>query len=172
MKTLLVLRHAKASQDASFAVDFDRPLKPRGWRQALALGRMMRTRNLAVDAIVASPAVRVVETLSGIKEAAGFRVEPVYDRRIYNASAETLVEVVHEADDKVERLLIVGHNPGLQQLLLNLAEDDRDGLREGVASGFQTAALAELRLSVEHWRDAGPRRGRLVSLLRPRDIED
>src|SRR6185295_17628817 len=115
MKTLLVLRHGKASQDASFAVDFDRPLKPRGLRQSLTLGRMMREQNLAVDAIVASPAVRVVETITGVMEGAGARFEPIYDRRIYGASPKTLVEVIHDADDKVEWLLIVGHNPGFQQ---------------------------------------------------------
>jgi phosphohistidine phosphatase len=169
MKTLLVLRHAKASQDASFAVDFDRPLKLRGRRQSLDLGRMVRARDLTFDAIVASPAIRVVETITGVMEGAGVRFEPVYDRRLYNASPETLLEVVREAGDKVERLLIVGHNPGLQHLLLHLAEEDRDGLRGEVASSFPTAALAELRLSVEHWRDVGPRSGRMVSLVRPRD---
>jgi phosphohistidine phosphatase len=169
MKTLLVLRHAKASQDASFAVDFDRPLKPRGQRQSLTLGRMMRERNLAVDAIVASPAVRVVETITGVMEGAGVSFEPVYDRRLYNASPESLLKVIHEADDKVQRLLIVGHNPGLQHLLLHLAEDDRDGLRGNVAFRYPTATLAEVHFAVDRWREVGPHSGRIVSLVRPED---
>lgn len=169
MKTLLVLRHAKASQDASFAVDFDRPLKPRGRRQSLDLGRMMRARHLTFDAIVASPAVRVVGTISGIAEESGHALAPVYDKRLYNASPEMLLEVIREADDRAESLLVVGHNPGLQQLLLHLAEDDRDGLRGDVASSFPTATLAEVRLSVEHWRDVGRCSGRIVSLIRPED---
>jgi phosphohistidine phosphatase len=169
MKTLLVLRHAKASQDASFAVDFDRPLKPRGHRQSMDLGRMMRDRHLTFDAIVASPAVRVVETVTGLVEGLGRTTEPVYDRRLYSASPEMLLEVIREADDRAESLLVVGHNPGLQQLLLHLAEDDRDGLRGDVASNFPTATLAEFRFAVEHWRDVGPRSGRIVSLIRPED---
>jgi len=169
MKTLLVLRHAHASRDASAPTDFDRPLDSRGRKEALDIGGMMRARVPIFDAIVASPAVRVVETISGVIEGAGGTFEPVHDRRLYNASPETLLEVIREADDKVERLLIVGHNPGLQQLLLHLAEEDRDGLRGEVAGSYPTAALAELRLAVEHWREVGPRSGRIVSLVRPRD---
>jgi phosphohistidine phosphatase len=167
MKTLLVLRHAKASQDSPSSMDFDRPLKPRGRAQALALGGMVRDRQLAFDAIVASPAARVVETVTGIMDGAGLGLEPAYDRRLYNASPETLLEVIREAGNTVERLLIVGHNPGLQHLLLHIAEDDGDGLRDEITSGFPTAALAELQLSVDRWREIGRRSGRIVRLVRP-----
>jgi len=169
MKTLLVLRHAKASQDSPSNIDFDRPLKPRGRNQSLSLGRMMRERGLAVDAIVASPAVRVGETLSGLIEGGWASCEPMSDRRIYNASTDRLIEVIREADDKVEHLLIVGHNPGLQHLVLQLADNYSDGLRESVALGYPTATLAELQLSVEHWRDVSRQSGRIVSLIRPED---
>lgn len=169
MKTLFVLRHAKASQDSPSGMDFDRPLKPRGERQALALGQMMRGRGMTVDAIVASPAARVVETISGLIEGAELALKPEYDRRIYNASPDALIEVVREADDKVECLMIVGHNPGLQSLVRQLAQDDSQGLRANVGFAFATAALAELRLSVEHWQDVGRDKGRIVSLVRPED---
>lgn len=169
MKTLMVLRHAKASQEDRFAVDFDRPLTPRGRKQALALGRMMRASDLAFDAIVASPAVRVVETIAGVMEGIGARFDPVYDRRLYSASPKALIEVIQGTDDKVGRLLIVGHNPGLHQLLLSLAQDDREGLRGDIASGYPTATLAELCFAVDRWRDVGPRSGSIVSLIRPED---
>lgn len=169
MKTLLVLRHAKSSQDAPSGIDLDRPLNPRGRSQALALGRMMRERQIAVDAIIASPAARVAETLSGVLEGAGTGIEPVFDPRLYNASPEALLEVIREADDKVGRLLIVGHNPGLQHLLLHLGDQDCDGLRANVAANFPTATLAELRLSVDYWRDGGRHSGRIASLVRPED---
>ena len=169
MKTLLVLRHAKASQDSPSGMDFDRPLKPRGQRQALALGCMMAERNLAVDAMVASPAARVVETVTGIIAGSGSGAEPVYDRRIYNASLNALIAVIRDADDHAQHLLIVGHNPGLQLLLLNLAEDDGDGRRGEVAAGYPTAMLADLTLSVDRWRDVWRQCGRIVSLIRPQD---
>jgi phosphohistidine phosphatase len=167
MKTLLVLRHAKASQDSPSGSDFDRLLKPRGRDQSLSLGRIMRDRGVAVDAIVASPAVRVGETLSGLIEGGGASCAPMFDRRIYNAPTATLIEVIREANDKVDRLLIAGHNPGLQHLILQLADNDRDGLRESVAFDYPTATLAELQLSVEHWRDVDRQTGRVVSVIRP-----
>lgn len=169
MKTLLVLRHAKASQDSPSNLDFDRPLNPRGRRQALALGRMMRERKLAVDSILASPAARVVETVSGLMEGSGESIEPAFDRRLYNASPETLLDVIRGIDDNVERLLVVGHNPGLPHVLLQLADKDSDGLRGEVAAGFPTATLAEVRLAVERWRDVAPGSGRIVSQIRPDD---
>jgi len=172
MKTLFVLRHAAASGPASAPTDFDRPLNPRGKAQALDIGAKMQERHLDFDAIVASPALRVVETLSSVIEGARSNVEPTYDPRTYNASAERLIEILRETDDRFERLLIVGHNPGLQHLLLQLAGDDRDGLRGDVASSYPTATLAELCLAVDRWRDVGPRSGSIVSLVRPRDAEE
>jgi phosphohistidine phosphatase len=172
MKRLFVLRHAKASGPASAPTDFDRPLNPRGHRQAVDIGGIMRARHFDVDAIVASPALRVVETINGVLEGARLAVEPTYDARAYNASPETLIEILREADDIVERLLIVGHNPGLQQLLLHIAEEDGGGLRGDVALKYPTATLAEMHLAVDHWREVGPNSGRIVSLVRPRDDED
>ena len=130
----------------------------------------MREQGLAFDAIVASPAVRVGETLSGLIEGAGPVASPIYDRRIYNASTVRLIEVVRETNDKVDRLLIAGHNPGLQRLILQLADHDSDGLRESVAFDYPTATLAELQLSVEHWRDVDRQTGQIVSADPPRRL--
>ena len=167
MKKLLVLRHAHAHGPASAPTDFDRGLDSRGREQAARVGRTLRARGLAFDAIVASPALRVEETIAGLGQGAGIRIAVSYDPRIYEASVETLLDVIREVDDPVERLLIVGHNPGLQGLLLNLAEEDPEGLRGEVGLSYPTAVLAELCLTVGQWRDIGPGRGRIVSLIRP-----
>lgn len=170
MKTLFVLRHAAASGPASAPSDFERPLNARGRTQALDIGARMQ--GLDIDAIVASPARRVVETISGVQEGSRSIVEPIYDPQAYNGSPDAWTEIIRGTDDKVERLLVVGHNPGLHLLLLDLAGDDRDGLREDVATSYSTATLAELSLAVDRWRDVGPRSGTIVSLVRPRDVED
>ena len=172
MKTLFVLRHAHASGPSSAPTDFDRPLDPRGREEAAGIGRTMRARRLVFDAMVASPALRVVETIAGINEGVERPIEPIYDPRAYNAWPGALLQIIREVDDRVERLLIVGHNPGLQDLLLTIAEDDRDGLRGDVALSYPTGALAELSLAVDHWRDVGSHSGRLVSFVRPCDAED
>jgi phosphohistidine phosphatase len=94
-------------------------------------------------------------------------VSPVWDRRIYNASAETLLAVIRELDDTAGAALIVGHNPGLHELVLRLAEDDC----AQVGASFPTATLAELGLAVDRWVDAGFGSGRLQNVIRPKDVD-
>ncbi len=159
MKRLLVLRHAKAEEDSASGKDFDRPLAKRGWRDAAEVGRAMRERGLAPDAIIASPATRVVETLAALAEGHG-PLEANYDRRLYNASPATLLDVVRETDDGAQTLLLVGHNPGLQLLLLNLTQGR-------VGENFPTATLAVVDLAVAHWADADPANGEVVDLILP-----
>jgi phosphohistidine phosphatase len=172
VKTLLILRHAKASPDSPSGRDLDRPLTGRGHRACAAVGRDIQASGRRIDAIVASPAARVVETVAGAVEGAGWALEPAWDRRLYNAPRDALLEVIGEVDDAVEALLIVGHNPGLQELILHLAEDDRAGLHAQVGASFPTATLAELRLPINRWADAGPGCGRIMRLFRPRDRDE
>ena len=169
MKTLLVLRHAKAVRDSPSGEDFDRPLAERGWTDGRAVGREMRKRGLDPDAVVISPATRVVETIAAVAEGYG-PLDGDPDRRIYDNSPNSLLEVIHDADDGTQRLLIVGHNPGLQELLLRLAADDSDGLRDQVADKFPTAAIAEVELPVDEWRNVREGTGRIVRLIRPSDL--
>jgi phosphohistidine phosphatase len=157
MKRLLVLRHAKAEEDSPSGKDFDRPLAERGWDDAAEVGRAMRKRGFAPDAIVASPAKRVVETLAALAEGYG-ALDPAFDQRIYNASLGTLFEVVRAADDGAQALLLVGHNPGLQLLLLDLT-------RGRIGEHFPTAALAIVDIAVASWADAGAHSSDLVNLI-------
>ena len=92
------------------------------------------------------------------------RLEPDYDRRIYNASPETLLDVVREADDGAQTILLVGHNPGLLLLLLQLARADNHALRVRIEQGFPTAALAVVELA-DSWADAGSASGEVVDLI-------
>jgi phosphohistidine phosphatase len=146
MKRLLVLRHAKAEEDSASGKDFDRPLARRGWQDAAEVGRAMRERGLHPDAIIASPAKRVVETLAALAEGYG-PVGADYDRRIYNAAPDTLLDVVRQADDGAQTLLLVGHNPGLHLLVLDLTRGDDGGLRARIEGTFPTATLAAIDLS-------------------------
>jgi phosphohistidine phosphatase len=142
-----------------------------GVGDSAAVGRAPRDGGRRVDAIIASSALRAAETVADVIEGAGWALAPLTDRRLYNASPGKLLEVIRECDDAVESLLIVAHNPGLQELIVCLAEDDPAGLRAQIGSSFPTAALAELRLSIGHWRDAGPSCGRITTLIQPGDLE-
>jgi phosphohistidine phosphatase len=168
MKTLTLLRHAKSGWDDPSLSDFARPLNARGRGAARAMGRELRALGLAWDRIVASPAVRVTETIDGMTESYG-PLAPVLDERVYLASLDVLLEIVRATDDAHDTLLLVGHNPGMERLALLLS---RGGpLHDEIALKYPTGALTEIALGVDHWRDAAESGGTIARLLRPRDLE-
>ena len=97
MKKLTLLRHAKSSWDDPVDRDFDRPLNKKGKRAAAVMGRFIQRNGLTFDQILASPAVRVIETLENVEEASGQAMEPTWDRKIYLASSATLLDVLRGA---------------------------------------------------------------------------
>jgi phosphohistidine phosphatase len=163
MKTLFVLRHGKAERDSDSGRDFDRPLAERGWRDAEAVGREMRARRLDPEAVLASPAKRAVETVVAWGRGYG-PLGTSYEPGIYEASADRLLNIVKGVDDSIERLLIVGHNPGFEDLIVRVAADATGG-------GLPTAAMAAIEFPVEHWNDVGKRNGRIVALIVPRELD-
>ncbi len=169
MKILTLLRHAKSGWDDPVTRDFDRPLNPRGRRAARTVGREMKAQGLAFDLVLASKARRVIETLDEVESAYG-PLEPDYDERLYLAGTGTLLEIVRRAPD-VERLLLVGHNPGLEELALRLSRHDADPLRAEVAVKYPTGTLVEIELPIDRWSDVAEGEGRIARLIRPRDLD-
>lgn len=173
MKTLVLLRHAKSGWDDPVARDFDRPLNEKGKRAARTMGLKAREMELSVDRLIASPAVRVKETLDSFFEGLGRVIEPVWDKRVYLASSSTLLDLIRETDASVNHLMMVGHNPGLEDLILDLVPDDGSSpLRDIVEAKYPTACLAQLSWEGESWRTFGPGSGvHIDALTRPRDLD-
>ena len=172
MKTLTVLRHAKSSWDDAVARDFDRPLNARGQKAAATVGRHMRSEGLSFDHVVASPAVRIVETVEQVEAGYGSALAPAWDRRIYLASASTLMDVIHELPNGADSALLIGHNPGLEDLVLMLVPDRvGDLLRDSVEEKFPTAALAVLTFDTGDWSAIRSSAGSLIRFVRPRDLD-
>lgn len=172
MKKLTLLRHAKSGWDDPVSRDFDRPLNAKGKRAAARVGQYLRAQDIHFDHVVASPAVRVVETIEHLAEGTGELMAPAWDKRIYLASAVSLLDVVQEADDAHESLLLVGHNPGLEDLVLMLVPDrPEDAARDQVEEKFPTASVAEISFPVERWEDVRPNGGELSRFVRPRDLD-
>ncbi len=170
MKTLILLRHAKSSWDDHGARDFDRRLNRKGERAARTMGNHMRAAGLSWDHAIASPAARVTETLEQVGQGYGRTIEPDWDRRAYLASAATLLELVHEAPASADTLLLSGHNPGLEDLILLLVPDG-NALRDQVEIKFPTASLAVMTCDGDSWADVAPGRCDLVNFTRPRDLD-
>jgi phosphohistidine phosphatase len=171
MKTLTLLRHAKSGWDDPVARDYDRPLNGKGKRAAAMVGRHMRSLGLDFDHVVASPAVRVVETLDEIVAGYGRTLAPVWDRRMYLASSATLLDIVQRLPTEAGNALLVGHNPGLEDLVLMLVPDAVDDLRGEVEEKYPTASLAELQFEVEDWADIASGGARFTRFVRPRDLD-
>jgi len=171
MKRLTLLRHAKSGDDGTVARDFDRPLNAKGRRAARAIGRHMRDQALRFDAVLASPATRVAETLQEVEAVYGLGLAPVWDKKLYLATPDELLDAVHEAPAEADSLLLVGHNPGLEQLVLRLVPRGTDDARSEVEIKYPTASLVEMAFPVERWDEVAEGRGDLVRFVRPRDLD-
>jgi phosphohistidine phosphatase len=159
MKTLLLLRHAEASGTEAGRRDFDRPLNEHGRQQAVAVGRLLRQRRIEPDRIIYSPAERARQTAALVVEAAGLVPSGLEDdARIYEAGTPTLFEIVSQLEDDARTVLLVGHNPGISDLLAHLTGED---------GHLRTAALALVSFDVEEWRGVRAQAGRLEWTIAP-----
>jgi len=161
MRTLYLLRHGKAEPGAPGGRDFDRALAARGLRDSARVGAHLAERPDPPCWFLCSPARRAAQTLDRVLEALPLGDDGEYQQGLYLASAEQIFERVCEVDDAVESLLVVGHNPGLEQLAENLVRPPKSDPHALVLPSFPTAALATLRFDVDCWFDLAPRRGEL-----------
>lgn len=163
MKTLLVLRHAKSSWREAGLADHDRPLNKRGQHDAPRMGRLLRQQDLVPDLIISSSAVRARKTAQLAIEAMDYNGELRLEREIYAAEPEAYLDVLQALPDAFERVMVIGHNPGLEELLELLTEDWQR---------LPTAALAQVELDLDTWQDLSDETpGRLVHLWLPRELE-
>ncbi|HYN86191.1 MAG TPA: histidine phosphatase family protein [Pyrinomonadaceae bacterium] len=163
MKTLLLMRHAKSSWKDATLRDFERPLNERGREAAPVVGRLLRRRKPLPDLVVSSPAERARETAALVTEAAALRAPLRHDERIYEATAAQLLEVVTQLDESAATALLVGHNPGMEELIETLT---------GAHERMPTAALACITLDVEKWSKARAGAGRLEWVARPKELDE
>ena len=172
MKILGLFRHAKSDWHDQRARDFDRPLNRRGRKGAAIMGRHIHDYGQTWDRVIASPAVRVTETIDIAAKAAGSSPPVNWDRRVYLASSDTLIDLLREQKGNPRAIMMVGHNPGLEDLIFDLVPDDGSSpLRDLVEVKFPTATFAVLKLDVDKWQDVAEGCGKLVHLARPRDLD-
>jgi phosphohistidine phosphatase len=164
-RELLILRHGKSSWKTGVA-DFDRPLKDRGKRSAQRIGNWILQNDLLPDLVLSSPATRALETARKCCKVMGIPGKAIQkDRRIYEASADTLLRVLREIPERYSRVLIVGHNPGLEELVELLV--DNSVLREEDGKLLPTATLAHLQIA-EPWKQLELASASLITIQRPR----
>jgi phosphohistidine phosphatase SixA len=162
VKTLLVLRHAKSSWDNPDIADIDRPLNKRGKRDAPKMGALLRKEDLVPDLIIGSTAKRVRETVERVIDESGFDGDIQWNESLYAVGPEAFIEVLQEVPDMYSSVMVVGHNPGLEELVAMLTDS---------WESLTTAALAQINLKVESWSELGyDPVGKLVNVWRPKEL--
>jgi phosphohistidine phosphatase len=162
MKTLLVLRHAKSSWNHPELDDHERPLNERGRRDGPRMGELMRKYGLMPDLVISSDAVRAQLTAGAVAEAARYAGEILLDPRLYMASPADILSLLRTVRENAETVMIIGHNPGLEELVEQLTGERQD---------LPTAALAHIVLEIAQWRDLTlSTRGTLLGHWRPKEL--
>ncbi|MEO9463378.1 MAG: histidine phosphatase family protein [Marinomonas sp.] len=170
MKIVGLMRHAKSDWDDLATRDFDRGLNDRGRKGGALIGAHIRDHGVKWGAILASPAERVKRTL----DVAELPQTPVFDKKLYLASAPTIMDVIHThmAGSDADAVLITGHNPGLQEMLMELVPPHRENaLFDEAAAKFPTAAFAVIECKIDEWSELRGGVGTLAHFARPRDLD-
>ncbi|WP_405528580.1 histidine phosphatase family protein [Streptomyces avidinii] len=164
-RSLVVLRHAKSAWPE--VPDSERPLAPRGRRDAPEAGRWLREADCVPDLVVCSSARRTRQTWDLVATELGAITPVIHDARIYRATARELLGVVREIPAQVRTLMLIGHNPGVQELVLLLAGEADGYALEQTRTKFPTSAIAVLRVPGP-WSSLEPGAARLTDMVVPR----
>ena len=167
-RRLYLLRHAKSSWKDPALADHDRPLAGRGRRASAALAEHMAEHQIVPEFVLCSTALRTRETY-GRLEAVLEGAPVLYERRMYAASADDLLELLRTVPEQISSVLLIGHNPGLEELGLQLTRPSPE--RDNLQAKFPTAALATLELTSSRWDELGPGCASLIAYVRPRDLD-
>ena len=162
MKTLLILRHAKSSWNYPQLSDYDRPLNARGKRDAPRMGEFLREQRLIPDRILTSSAKRARKTTSKVAKACGYTRKVKKVDAFYDSIPGIYYETLQVLSDKYQRVMVVGHNPTMEQLVRSLTGEFRR---------MPTAALAHIELPIQHWEALDLNTiGTLVNLWTPKAL--
>jgi phosphohistidine phosphatase len=162
-KTLMLLRHAKSSWKDPGCSDHDRPLNKRGKQAAPRMGQLLRQRKIVPDRVISSTAVRARATAQAVAEASGYEGKVQLSPELYLAAPASYIDVLRSIGGDPQRVLAVGHNPGIESLLAHLT---------GQELAMPTAALAVISVAIEGWDELSVHAaGELVGFWRPKQLD-
>lgn len=162
MRTLLLMRHAKASASTAGIADVDRPLLDEGRDAAARVGAFLKRENLRLDVALSSSAIRAQETIESVLRAAGSSLKVRPDQRLYDGGSLRLIEVLSEVDDNLETILLVGHNPVLEDLVQHLT---------GESVHLSPATLTHVELVTEKWSEIDAAKNKLRRVVRAKELD-
>ena len=154
MKTLYLMRHAKSSWKDPSLDDFERPLNKRGLRDAPFMGKLLRDMDVRLNMIVSSPANRAIATARIVAKKLKYRSDDIgTSHSLYEGGLDGVLSVVHETDDVIKRLMLVGHNPTFTEAANYLADANIENI--------PTGGVVAIKFKIASWQEAGETKGRL-----------
>ena len=144
MKTLYLLRHSKSDKDQPNLADHDRPLNDKGLKDAAQVGKMMIEKGVKPDVILCSSAKRAADTAQLASKAAGYQGKIQTNRKLYKASQDTFLDIIQSTPQDIQALMLVGHNPELEDLVFNLTSK---------AVEIPTSGLIGFEFPIASWKD-------------------
>jgi len=172
MRTVSLYRHAKSSWDDPALEDFDRGLSKRGQKSAPAMGAFLRENALMPELVICSPAQRTRETFDLTFGQRNDAPNLRFDERLYHASSATMLDLLRNLPAEIENVMILGHNPGLHALALDLfSHGDADAV-DAVCRKFPTCGLAIVDIELGDWGSLGVGEGYLRSFMTPKQLPE
>lgn len=167
MKTVYLVRHAKSSWDDESLSDFDRPLNRRGLRDAPRMGKRLKERKVLPDLMVTSPANRALTTCNQIASTVSYPLEKIKtEPKLYHADEDEILNIIQQADDVHNSLMLFGHNPGLTDFANSLSE------RDNLIRNIPTCGIVCFTFSVDSWTQIKPGDGKFILFDFPKSKED
>ena len=171
MKTVLILRHAKSDWGSAGQADFDRPLAKRGLEDAPRMGEVLARFGWLPDKILSSPAQRAKQTAELVAKACGYHKAIQWEASFYEGDSADLVAALQKLPHAVERVMLVGHNPILEETVAALCVPDCSDGGDGWAIKIPTAGLVCLNFSITEWAELGPGDGVLQWFIIPKLVK-
>jgi len=171
MPRLLLLRHAKSSWGDPGLADIERPLSPRGRRNAATMAKTIDAEGMAPDRILCSPARRTRETLAALLPYLGGEGRVSIDPKLYDSGLTDYLGAISRSGGDAGTLLVIGHNPAIQATAQNLIGDGEPGLAAELAAKYPTGALAVIDFGQANWSHLDPHSGFLAAFIKPRDLD-
>jgi phosphohistidine phosphatase len=164
MKEIILMRHAKSSWSDSELKDFDRPLNKRGKKDAPKMGKILMEKKAVPDRIISSSAKRARSTAKLVAKKISFEDDVILLDELYLAEAETILGLLKSQPDDLNRIMVVGHNPGMEWFLQMVC---------GKVVSLPTATVAQIEVPIEHWSDLNEDvEGELLNRWKPKKEDD
>lgn len=170
LKTLYLVRHAKSDWADLSLDDHDRPLNARGRAAAQVMGAHLAKLGITPDLVLCSTATRAKQTLTGLMAGAQTEWPHAFERRLYEAGTRTLMDLIRRQDPRRTSVMLVGHNPGMQDLAIQLAGEGQPEALARLYKKVPTGTFLELALGCRSFMDISAGCARLVSFIRPKSL--